>query len=149
MLKKVFLRFSDEKGHHSKKENLNWLESHCSEFKEFAISLDNSLWEEAKNTSKILKKNAEKVLENVEYNLGGGGIYPLLYFITRYTKPDCIVETGVAAGFSSNGREGSQHWLISKAPETSSLISTPHMASGMSPTGVNTENLPPTLSGIT
>ena len=102
MLKKVFLRFSDEKGHHSKKENLNWLESHCSEFKEFAISLDNSLWEEAKNTSKILKKNAEKVLENVEYNLGGGGIYPLLYFITRYTKPDCIVETGVAAGFSSN-----------------------------------------------
>ncbi len=33
--------------------------------------------------------------------MGGGGIYPFLYFITLFTKPDCIVETGVGAGFSS------------------------------------------------
>lgn len=32
---------------------------------------------------------------------GGGGHYPLLYFLTRYRKPAVVVETGVAAGFSS------------------------------------------------
>ncbi len=101
MLKKVSKRFMDDKGRHSPSENLNWIESHRSDFKELAISLDAALWEETSKVSKILEKNAEKILENIEYSLGGGGIYPFLYFITRYTEPDCIVETGVAAGFSS------------------------------------------------
>ena len=101
MLKKVQKRFMDDKGHHSQNENLKWIESHCSDFKELAISLDATLWEETEKASRILEKNAEKILENIEYGLGGGGIYPFLYFITRYTEPDCIVETGVAAGFSS------------------------------------------------
>lgn len=34
--------------------------------------------------------------------MGGGGDYPLLYFLTRWTRPKVIVETGVAAGFSSH-----------------------------------------------
>jgi predicted O-methyltransferase YrrM len=101
MLKKIRERFMDEKGHHSKNENLNWIKSHSSDFKELAISLDPALWEEADKASKILGENAEKILKNIEYNLGGGGIYPFLYFVTRYVKPDCIVETGVAVGFSS------------------------------------------------
>jgi predicted O-methyltransferase YrrM len=101
MLKKISKRLMDEKGYHSKNENLNWIKSHCSDFKELAVGLDVELWEEADKTSKIMEKNAEKILENIKYNLGGGGAYPFLYFITRYLKPDCIVETGVAAGFSS------------------------------------------------
>lgn len=51
--------------------------------------------------AQTLEDNAHKILSALEHDLGGGGIYPFLYFITRYTKPDCIVETGVAAGFSS------------------------------------------------
>jgi len=102
MLKKVLLRFKDERGALSQKENLKWIQSHCSDFKELAIRLDRPLWTEAENTSKSLEKYGNEKLKNIEYNLGGGGIYPLLYFITRYIVPDCIVETGVAAGFSSS-----------------------------------------------
>ena len=101
MLKKVRKRLIEKKGYHSKNENLNWIKSHCSDFKELAISLDTTLWEEAEKASKILQEKSERIFKNIEYTLGGGGIYPFLYFITRYTKPDCIVETGVAAGFSS------------------------------------------------
>ena len=40
-------------------------------------------------------------MENIQYNLGGGADYPLLYFLTRYLNPENVLETGVAAGFSS------------------------------------------------
>ena len=33
--------------------------------------------------------------------MGGGGLYPVLFFLTLYRKPRVILETGVAAGFSS------------------------------------------------
>lgn len=101
MLKKVGKRIIDKGGHHTKNENLTWLQSQRSDFKELAISLDASLWNEAEKTSKIIGEHAARVLENIEYDLGGGGAYPFLNFITRYMEPDCIVETGVAAGFSS------------------------------------------------
>jgi predicted O-methyltransferase YrrM len=101
MLKKVHKRLVREKGLHSDIENVNWIKSHASDFREFASSLDAELWEETEVASGILKDNAEKALNNIGYKLGGGGVYPLLYFITRYTKPGCIVETGVAAGYSS------------------------------------------------
>ena len=115
MLKKVRKRIMDKEGHHSKSDNLTWIESQCSDFKELANSLDAALWEEAEKVSKSLEIHAVKILENIEYNMGGGGGYPFLYFVTRYMEPDCIVETGVSAGFSSyaflsamktNGRGG-------------------------------------------
>jgi predicted O-methyltransferase YrrM len=34
-------------------------------------------------------------------DLGGGGHSPLLYFFTRHLNPDIVIETGVAAGWSS------------------------------------------------
>jgi len=101
MLKKVGVRVADKKGYHTQDENMKWIESQTSNFKELAISLNPILWEETEEVSKILEKNAVKILENIKHNLGGGGYYPLLYFVTRYMEPDCIVETGVAAGFSS------------------------------------------------
>lgn len=101
MLKKVKNRFFDNKGMLSKQENLEWLMSHCSNFETLAKELDPLLWDETLLMSKKLESRAHKVLREIEYDLGAGGIYPFLYFITRYTVPDCIVETGVAAGFSS------------------------------------------------
>ena len=40
-------------------------------------------------------------MKNIKYDLGGGADYPLLYFLTRYLRPENVLETGVAAGFSS------------------------------------------------
>lgn len=82
-------------------DNLKWIESNLSDYEELASSLDANLWKETKQISEKITKNANKILEKVSNQLGGGGFYPFLYFITRYTKPNNIVETGVAAGFSS------------------------------------------------
>ena len=68
---------------------------------EFCISKNKDLWEESVKFGKNLLKESEEKLKNVDIPLGGGGAYELLYFLTRYIRPKIIVETGVAAGFSS------------------------------------------------
>lgn len=102
MFHKVLSRFFDHSGNLSTQENLLWIKKHCSDFAALAKNLDSCLWQETQIFSNQLEEKSQKILASVEYDLGGGGIYPLLYFITRYTKPNCIVETGVAAGFSSS-----------------------------------------------
>lgn len=102
MLKKIAKRFLDRPGQHSREANLKWLESQCSDIGAFAASLDADLWNEALEISARLEQQAAEILKSIEFDLGGGGAYPFLYFVTRYMKPDCIVETGVAAGFSSS-----------------------------------------------
>jgi len=41
------------------------------------------------------------VLASLPVKLGGGGDYRLLHFLVRHLRPAVVVETGVAAGFSS------------------------------------------------
>jgi len=101
MLKKVMKRFIDSKGSITKEENLKWLKNNCSSVEEFFLNLDKDLWYSTLETSKKIQKNAENILDNLEYDLGGGGFYPLLYFIIKFSKPKVVIETGVAAGFSS------------------------------------------------
>ncbi|MGD1929082.1 MAG: class I SAM-dependent methyltransferase [Leptolyngbyaceae cyanobacterium] len=101
MSKKVFKRLFDYSGKHTQQENLTWLQRSCSSFEDLAYQLDAELWKEAQQNAKELEQHAAIVLESVEFDLGGGGGYPILYFITRYLQPTTIVETGVAAGFSS------------------------------------------------
>lgn len=102
MLKKINKRILDKRGRHENEANLKWLESNSLDIEEFATNLDAELWNEARKVSTLLEKHASKILDNIEFDLGGGGAYPFLYFVTRYMKPDNIVETGVAAGFSSS-----------------------------------------------
>lgn len=101
MSKKVLKRFFDHSGKYTQQENIAWLKSNCSSFEELAVNLDADLWNEAQKNAEELEKHANKILKNIEFDLGGGGGYPFLYFITRYLKPDTVIETGVAAGFSS------------------------------------------------
>ena len=68
---------------------------------EFAKKIDPELWQESYDFAEQFKKKAASKLQKIEYNLGGGGIYPLLYFLTRHFKANIVVETGVASGFSS------------------------------------------------
>lgn len=101
MLKKVYRRLWDDRGHHSSVENLQWIQAHCSDFKTFAQVHQAELWQEAEAVAAEIALQASKKLQPIPYKLGGGGVYPLLYFIARYRRPACIVETGVAAGYSS------------------------------------------------
>tara|TARA_B110000116_G_C16761545_1_gene548684 strand:+ start:117 stop:893 length:777 start_codon:yes stop_codon:yes gene_type:complete len=101
MLKKLYLRFFDSKGLISYDENLKWLDSKCILFEEFANKLDSNLWTKSIDVCNKIRLDSKKRLKKIKYDLGGGGFYPLLYFIVRYSKPQVVVETGVAAGFSS------------------------------------------------
>lgn len=101
MTKKVGRRVADTTGKLSEIENLEWIKNNCTSFSTLAMQLDPALWREAEDVSRTMEAHAESVLSNIEYNLGGGGVYPFLYFITRLLRPGMVVETGVAAGFSS------------------------------------------------
>ena len=101
LVKKLKKRLVDKRGRLSQDENLQWIRSHCSNFETLAKGKDPVLWQESKRFSKRLENRSKKTLKKIPYDLGGGGGFPYLYFLTRYLRPSCIVETGVAAGYSS------------------------------------------------
>ena len=82
-------------------EVLEWCKCHASDIKDW-IPLDQaSLWEQALSFAEKMTLEAEATLQGLDVQLGGGGHYGLLYFLVRSIKPSLVVETGVAAGFSS------------------------------------------------
>ncbi len=99
---KILQRLTDKKQDGNNKANLQWLSEQQQDFAGYARSLDAGLWEEALSYTQELEKHADEVLGKLDVTLGGGGFYPLIYFITRYMQPSTIVETGVAAGYSSH-----------------------------------------------
>jgi len=101
MLKKLFRRMGDPPGLLSARENLEWIKSNCSSFSIVADQLDSDLWQESLRISNEMESHANAVLSKIDHKLGGGAVYPFLYFLTRYLKPTHVVETGVAAGYSS------------------------------------------------
>ena len=101
ILNKIYIKFFDKKSQFTKDENMKWIKNHTISYEKFAKDLSEDLWSESLIVSEKIKKESAKKLEKIDITLGGGGIYPLLYFISRYIKPESILETGVAAGFSS------------------------------------------------
>jgi len=101
ILEKIYRKFFDKKGQFSQDDNIKWIQDNKISYEEFAKKLCENLWIESLLVSNEIKRKSIKKIEKLEITLGGGGIYPLLYFITRYIKPEKILETGVAAGFSS------------------------------------------------
>lgn len=82
-------------------ENDAWLAANSVSAEDIARPLDAKLWEEAEAFGAELEKHARKVFAGIDHDLGGGGDYRFLYWLTRYRRPSVVVETGVAAGWSS------------------------------------------------
>jgi predicted O-methyltransferase YrrM len=101
MLKKLWKRFADDTGLISQQENMQWIKRHSSPWDSLANDIDPEIWKETEEVSRKIARDAQEILKKIKYKLGGGGAYPFLYFITRVMRPSIIVETGVAAGFSS------------------------------------------------
>jgi len=101
MIRKLRSRLLERTTPESFESNLLWLENVCEELEPLANQLDYELWCEAKMFAMDLRTKSASVLSQVHVPLGGPGHYALLYFITRYYKPRIVVETGVAAGFST------------------------------------------------
>lgn len=102
MLKKIRKRIADTKGSLADAENIKWLRRNSIPLEDYTQKLDPALWEESLRCSAEIRTRAERIPNGIEFDLGGGGAYPLLYFLTRFHRPDMVVETGVAAGFSSS-----------------------------------------------
>jgi len=85
---------------HARARSSAWCADVVEDTVAFAAGLDATLWHEAITFADELAKRSG-ALGNFRESLGGGGHYPLLYFLTRRLEPAVVVETGVAAGFSS------------------------------------------------
>ncbi len=101
LARKVGKRFFDKKSTLKKEELDNWLKSSAADLEAHLIKVDAALWEEAKNFHKEFEQRANEKLKEIPFAMGGGGHYPLLYFLTRRLRPSIVVETGVASGFST------------------------------------------------
>jgi len=90
--------FSINKGYKTKRivrdKKVDW--------EKYLKRLNEDLYRESKIFERRMEKKSTKILRGLDVELGGGGHYVFLYFITRLIKPTCVVETGVAAGFTSS-----------------------------------------------
>lgn len=81
---------------------LKWAESNSTiSTDEFCKSIDENLFHSIKQDIVSIETRAQSKLKNLGVNLGGGGNYILLYFLIRKFRPCVVVETGVAAGWTS------------------------------------------------
>ena len=98
---KLYLRVFDQKSNISMEEYRLWLRQNSKSFEEWAGAIDAKLCEEAIAFKDSFYVKANEELKNIPHNMGGGALCEVLYFVVRHFAPKTIVETGVAAGFST------------------------------------------------
>jgi predicted O-methyltransferase YrrM len=86
-------------------------------------AVDTRLWSEATSVVSRLEQTAEPTLRSLRFDVAGnGGHCALLYFLARLIQPAAVLETGVAAGYSSAAlltaldRNGTGHLYSSDFP---------------------------------
>jgi predicted O-methyltransferase YrrM len=98
IIKKIIKRFEKD----TSIEATQWAKIHVKHStEEFCKSIDLLLYDEVKSDIDLIEKEARQKLSKLNISLGGGGNFILLYFFIRKFKLVNIVETGVAAGWSS------------------------------------------------
>ncbi len=102
MLNKIYLMFFDKKPKLKNEENLKKIDSLKIEAKGFLTNIDEDLYNEAiLRTDEIINKSDSITNKYKNIKFGGNYALEIHYFLTRYYKPKIILETGVAAGYSS------------------------------------------------
>jgi predicted O-methyltransferase YrrM len=97
MARKVAARF-----HPSHRNTaLRWAASVAEDLPTFAESIDPALWAEADEWARAFRPRARARLAALGVELGGGGHFQLVYFLVRRLRPSVVLETGVAAGWTS------------------------------------------------
>lgn len=80
----------------------HWAKKQVTDMTSFCNAIDPVVWQEAQKFSLALNKTGRDLLNKSEIWQGGPGALPLLYFVVRKTRPNFIIETGVASGWSSS-----------------------------------------------
>ena len=97
IVKKIFKRFevdSSIKGYKWANENSISLDDYCNK-------INPSVWQESIKAGIQIKLQGTKSLNDISHSVGSASAFNLLYFQCRIIKPKIVVETGVAAGWSS------------------------------------------------
>ena len=98
ILKKIFSKIFFNS---SSKNIYTWLNKNSQDYKTYLKELDEKIFYETKTFIKSIEKENQKILSKINVKLGGGANQELLFFLTRFLKPNIVLETGVAAGHSS------------------------------------------------
>jgi predicted O-methyltransferase YrrM len=85
----------------SRAEAIRWAREIAVTPERWCTAVDADLWAEAKEFGRELHARAEVVRAETGIAIGGGARAELLYFLTRRSAPEIVVETGVAHGYSS------------------------------------------------
>ncbi|HKY37067.1 MAG TPA: class I SAM-dependent methyltransferase [Polyangiaceae bacterium] len=101
MAQKVMLRADDYLRRSDPREVRKWCAGRAESVEVYAQARSPALWDEAASFTERFRVEATRKLHELGVTLGGGGHYELLYFLARWKKPALVLETGVAAGFSS------------------------------------------------
>lgn len=101
MLRKLWLRWSERDMPRARDISAAWCRERQTDAADWARALDPDLWRAAETFAAEQQEAAGRKLAELGVRMGGGGFYALLYFLTRLVRPETVVETGVAAGFSS------------------------------------------------
>src|SRR5205085_9859621 len=99
--RKIWKRLSGRHEYYSLSEISVWIGERTTNAAAIAERLDSNLWQEARKFGDNLRYRAETILKKVPFDMGAGADYEFLYWLTRYLKPEYVVETGVSAGWSS------------------------------------------------
>lgn len=103
LLRKLFERVL-EIGHDESISAENWARGKSIPLEPWLENLDSSLWGETLAAAGLIRDNCNSTISKLQaegIDLGGGGSLELLYFWTRKIRPALILESGVAAGWSS------------------------------------------------
>lgn len=101
MAQKIMVRISKRDPVLKRAEALAWCASRAEEVTGYAEAIDPVLWREAEAFAERDDIRAQAILNRLGVRLGGSAHTALLYFLVRQRRPETVVETGVAAGFST------------------------------------------------
>jgi predicted O-methyltransferase YrrM len=82
-------------------EYLKWINDNSIKWSDYLNTMDSATVLKVKNSIREIASHSDDILNDIPFEMGGAGCYPLVYLITKKLKPKIVVETGVAAGFSS------------------------------------------------
>jgi predicted O-methyltransferase YrrM len=101
MLRKVLVRYKERDSAAGNAQSVDWCRKQQIDAGAWCRSIDPGLWDDAERFAIEQDQIASRLADERGRRIGGGGFYALLYFLTRLLRPQIIVETGVAFGFSS------------------------------------------------